>query len=106
MSGDDLRSSVREQRAGKALRHGMKGQALRNKIRGTGITNAAGGGTGGLAQRVQRGKTFRLRVERRAGKELNDGTRETSDAGGGRRRGKGNSARRQSGQRSGEENPA
>lgn len=58
-----------------------------------------------LAQRVQRGKTPRLRFGRRreaVGRRQSEDQRRPGD----RRKGKGNSARRQSGQRSGEENPA
>lgn len=57
MSGDDLRSSVREQRAGKALRDDIRDRHhQRRRGRDWGEM---------LAQRVQRGKTFRLRVGQR-----------------------------------------
>lgn len=81
MSGAGLRSSVREQRAGKALRHGMNGQALRNKIRGAGITNAAGGG-GRCSRSAPRGGRLPDCDSGDVGRQLDGGTREISDAGG------------------------
>lgn len=57
MSGDGLRSSVREQRAGKALRHGMNGQAFIAQQNQGGRHHQRRRGQGKvLAQRVHEGK--------------------------------------------------
>lgn len=82
MSGDGLRSSVRERRAGKALRHGMKGQAFIAQQNQGGRHHQRRRGLGEiLAQRVQRGRHPDC-GSGDAGRKLNDGSQKTSDAGG------------------------
>lgn len=82
MSGDGLRSSVREQRAGKALRHGMNGQAFIAQQNQGGRHHQRRRGRGEmLAQRVQRGRHPDC-GSGDAGRKLNDGSQKTSDAGG------------------------